>query len=162
MGIMTRRQGAEFVISSDRSANDTPTSRAPERAAIAKLRSLDRRRLVGRFHRCQDFRHSRRRRRLRSGQFLESDRPPHCTAEATREADRQAHATGSSRDSAEGRLSFGLESAHCVIQPTVKSGRLSTPFIRWRLNSVSHTGRNHFHNAPQALVAPTLVARPNH
>ena len=30
MGIMTRRQGADFVISSDRSAADAPTNRAPK------------------------------------------------------------------------------------------------------------------------------------
>jgi hypothetical protein len=30
MGIMTRRQGTEFVISSDRGANDAPTSKAPK------------------------------------------------------------------------------------------------------------------------------------
>ena len=31
MGVMTRKQGTEYVISSDRSATDIPTTRAPAR-----------------------------------------------------------------------------------------------------------------------------------
>ena len=30
MGVMTRQQGAAFVISSDRSSTDAPTNRAPK------------------------------------------------------------------------------------------------------------------------------------
>ena len=30
MGVMTRKQGAEYIISSDRSVSDAPTNRAPK------------------------------------------------------------------------------------------------------------------------------------
>jgi hypothetical protein len=32
MGIMTRKQGSEYVITSDRGSDDSPTNRAPKRA----------------------------------------------------------------------------------------------------------------------------------